>query len=145
MLAALAGPLVLATAGIALADEAPRIDVTGAWSRATAPGARVGVVYMTIDTRGDADRLVALESAVAERAEIHEMHEEGGAMRMRKAGPPFDLDNAAPLVLEPGGLHVMLMGLTQPLVAGTSHTLTLVFENAGRVPVEVAVRSPSGD
>jgi copper(I)-binding protein len=60
---------------------------------------------------------------------------------MRKVGP-IDLTPEAPLVLEPGGLHVMLTGLRGQLAAGTHHTLTLVFEHAGRVSVDVEVRRP---
>lgn len=141
-------PLALLTAAfiawVSVAAETA-IEVTGAWSRATPPGANVGAVYLTLDTAGEAARLVAIESPVAERVELHEMRHEGGAMRMRKLGPPFTLDGAEPLVLEPGGLHLMLIGLKQPLVAGDHYTLKFVFEQAGPVSVDVEVRSPTGE
>jgi copper(I)-binding protein len=123
-----------------LAGASP-IEVTGAWSRATAPGAQVGAAYLTLDTDGHADRLISIESAVAERVEIHEMRHEDGVMKMRRLGPPLVLEADTPLVLEPGGLHLMLIGLKQPLVAGEHYRLTFEFEHSDPVAVDVEVRS----
>jgi len=133
----ISGPRLIAMA----ADETLDVTVSGAWSRATPPGAEVGVAYMNVTVHGGPDRLLGAESALAERAEIHEMRTDQGAMQMRTVGP-IELTPAQELVLEPGGLHVMLIGLRESLVAGEHHTVTLVFEHAGRVPVDVEVRAP---
>jgi copper(I)-binding protein len=61
-------------------------------------------------------------------------------MRMREAGP-LEVPANGKLTLAPGGLHIMLMGLKKPLAAGSSFPLTLQFEKAGEVKVEVQVES----
>jgi periplasmic copper chaperone A len=131
--------LLLASAG-ALAAEAPGIAVTDAWSRATPPGSKTGVVYMTITDTGAADTLTAVSTPVAETAQVHESKTIGGVMQMR----PIDavpVSPAAPLQLAPNGYHVMLEGLKQPLKAGDAFPVTLTFAQAGAVTATVEVRS----
>ena len=114
--------------------------VSAAWARATPPGATVAAVYLQIDnTSGRADRLLALSSPVATSSEVHRTSVEDGIARMREI---FTLHVAAGEVVEfaPGGLHIMLSGLSKPLVAGQSFALKLVFELAGVQPVTVIVR-----
>jgi periplasmic copper chaperone A len=143
-------PLLLA-ALILLAPAMVRaqIDVTAPWARATAPGAQAGAAYLTMAVRdGAADRLLRAETPVAREAELHTHLMDGGVARMRKVDA-VEVPPGAPLAFAPGGLHVMLLGLTRQLRPGETFPLTLVFERSGRVTTEVRVegagaRGPSG-
>ncbi len=81
-----------------------------------------------------------VRSDVAARVEL-QTHEESadGVMRMIHVEEGFELPTDGEIVMERGGHHVMLMGLTSPLEQGDVFTLTLVFEQAGEVPVDVTV------
>lgn len=103
-------------------------------------GGGMGAAYMVITNRGaEADRLVGGSTAVADVVEIHEIVEAGGVMEMRPLGEGLEIGADSTVTLEPGGYHVMLIGLTQDLTAGESYELTLVFEHAGEVVVTVAI------
>jgi copper(I)-binding protein len=115
------------------------IEVQDAWARASASAHKTGAAYLTLVNRGDAvDRLVSASTPAAERAEVHAHLHEGGIMRMRKVDG-VDVHPGEPVVFAPGGLHVMLMGLTKPLDEGARFPLTLHFEKAGDLTVQVAV------
>lgn len=115
------------------------ITITQPWSRATPPGAAVGAAYLDIINTGAADTLVGVESPVAADVEVHVDYEEGGLMRMRPV-PRLPVPARGHVHLGSGGLHVMLMRLKQPLKEGEHFPLTLVFEHAGRILVQVPVR-----
>jgi copper(I)-binding protein len=122
--------------------------VEGAWARASVPGQQASGAYMRIVAK-EPTQLVAVESPVAQKPEVHEMKMEGDVMRMRPAGP-IDLPVGRAFELKPGGYHVMLQGLAKPLEAGSTIPLTLVFRNAKGVEsrmelrVPVAVQPPKG-
>jgi copper(I)-binding protein len=100
----------------------------------------VTAVYMVIHNDGRvADRLLRVETAVAESAEIHRTAIEGGVHRMAVV-PSIEVPAGGRVALEPGGYHVMLIGLRDPLRTGDNFPVTLVFERAGRVRVETQVR-----
>jgi copper(I)-binding protein len=136
-LVAFAAGLVLATAALAQTNQ---LEVTSAWARATPAKAENGVAYLTIRSPTP-DRLVSVSSPVAKKAELHTMSMEGMVMKMR---PLAGLDIAAgqPVTLKPGGEHIMLLGLSEPLREGQSFPLTLTFEKAGMREVIVAVEKP---
>ena len=138
-LAAIAVPLALAlAAGSAWAEGS--IAVTEPWARASAPAARNGAAYMVVSNGGaEADRIVAAESPVAEKAELHTHLMDNGVMKMRPV-EAIEVSPGEPAVLRPGGLHVMLLGLKQPLTQGGRFPVTLKFAKAGAVTVEVAVQ-----
>lgn len=115
------------------------VQVLNAWSRATAPGASVGVAYFEIVNSGAADALIGMESPVAERAEMHSTSMNGAVMQMRPVAS-VQVPAGARILFEPGGLHAMLIDLKQPLQQGQRFALTLLFERAGRIRVEVLVR-----
>ena len=122
----------------ALADSgAPSIRVEQAWSRAAAQG-RVGVLYATVTDSGAPDRLVGIDSPVADRAELHESMGEGGVMRMRPVDG-IDVAPGKPIVLKPGGYHAMLIGLHRALREGDSFAVTLHFAMAGAVEATALV------
>ena len=103
-------------------------------------GAHTGAVYLTLtDTAGAADQLMGASSPVAGMAELHETVDDHGVMRMRPVkGLPLAPGKA--MTLKPGGYHIMLMGLKQPLKAGDSFPLTLTFEHAPPVTVQATVK-----
>jgi copper(I)-binding protein len=115
------------------------IAVENAWSRA-APGGRTAAVYLTITDNGASDRLVSVSTPIAETAEIHESVAENGIMKMRPTGP-LPVMPGKPLTLAPGHYHVMLMGLKRPTSEGDSFPLTLTFEHAPAVTVQVRIES----
>lgn len=116
------------------------IGVSGAWSPETPPGASVGAGYMTIrNGTGTDDVVIAMESPVAASIEIHTMTMDDGMMRMRKI-ENLEVPAGEAVVLKPGDMHLMLIGLGSPLAAGERYPLTLTFKVAGKVQTEVEVR-----
>jgi len=126
----------------ALPALAAGLSVTNAWSRSTPPVAKVGVVYFTLkNDTGKSDRLLKLSTSVAEKVEVHRTEVLDGIARMREVAV-LHVDAGQTLEFKPGGMHVMLMGLRKPLVAGTAYELDLLFEVAGARKVKVLVRDP---
>jgi copper(I)-binding protein len=124
----------------------PRSDavaVTDAWARATPPGAGVAAVYLTIAGGSQADTLVSASTPRAAMTEIHTVTEADGMMQMRPVEHGVPVAPHASVRLAPQGLHLMLMNLPQPLVAGERFPLTLQFARAGSISVQVEVRAPA--
>jgi len=112
------------------------------WARATAPGATVGAVYFALsNSGGTADRLLSLSSPIAKQVQIHAMRMVNGTMEMR-ALDGVECPPGITVNIEPGSLHVMLLGLQHQLLAGTQFPLSLHFRDAGVLTVQVAVRAP---
>jgi copper(I)-binding protein len=141
--AAIAAMLALAlAAGSAAAGGAAKggIVVERAWARATPPGAATGGAYLTVTNAGrEADRLLGATTRGAERVEVHEMSVTDGVMRMRPLAEGLAIEPGASAALAPGGAHLMLIGVTEPLVAGETIDLTLTFERAGDIPVTLPI------
>lgn len=111
------------------------------WSRATPGGAKVGGGYMRISNGGtEPDRLIGGTVPVAARFELHEMSMQGDVARMRPLEQGLEIPPGRTVELKPGGSHAMFVDLKQPLKAGDTLKGTLVFEKAGTVAVEYAVR-----
>jgi copper(I)-binding protein len=125
--------------------HAQGVRVTTSHARATVPQQQSAGAYLTLENRGkDSDRLVAVSTPVAKTVEIHTMTLDGNVMRMREVDG-IELQPAAKIEMKPGeGYHLMLMGLQQPLKAGERFTLTLRFEKAGKVDVQVPVEAGRG-
>ncbi len=116
------------------------ITITQAWSRAAIRGGS-GAAFLTLKNTGAApDRLLSASSPAAGRVELHSMVRDGDVMRMREQ-PAIALPPGQEVVLRPGGLHVMLLGLNAALEQGASVPLTLRFERAGDVTLQVAVQA----
>ena len=133
--------LVVMMAGAALADgtKTGSVEVTGAWARASVT--KNGAVYLTLTNKGaEADALTGVTSSVADKVVIHEMAMDGTIMRMR-ALAALPLPVGTSVTAAPGGTHIMLMGLKEPLVAGTSITLRLTFEKAEETEISVPVKT----
>ena len=139
--------LLAATFGIAIAAAAHDyvqgdIHIMKPWSRPLPPVSVNGAAYMTLVNKGNApDRLLSISTPAARKAELHNHTMEGGMMKMRPVGA-LEISPGDRTVLQPGGLHVMLMGLTEPLVDGNSFPLTLDFEHAGSIEVKVMIFEP---
>jgi copper(I)-binding protein len=131
--------LALAVAAApAAAHHDHRIEVVEPWARAALAG-RTGAAYMTLVNPTDTtDRLIAAASDAAETVELHAHLHEGGVMRMRPV-TAIEIPPGEPVVLAPGGLHIMLIGLRRDLKRGETIRLTLRFERAGTVEVELPV------
>lgn len=115
------------------------ITVVTPWARATPGGAKIGGAYLEIKAAvGTEDRLVAAKSPAAGAVEIHNSVSESGVMKMRHVDG-IKLSGGQSLALKPGGYHLMLMDLKQPLKQGGKLPLTLVFEKAGEVTVEATI------
>ncbi len=109
------------------------------FARATPPGATTAGVFVTIENTGSQrDQLVSASTPMAGLAELHTMSVAAGVMRMRGVAA-LDVKPGATLKLTPGGYHVMLSELKQPLKVGDKFTMTLKFHNAGAVEVVVWV------
>lgn len=128
------------TALPALAMDAT-IHVGDAYARASSPSAKAGAMFLEVMNKGDTDdRLIAATSDVAQRVELHTHREDAdGVMRMLEIEDGIPVPAGGMALLERGGDHVMLMGLNRPLNDGDTVTVTLSFETAGDVTVEVPV------
>lgn len=125
----------------ATAHEAKKGDlvIDHPWSRATAPSAPNGGAYLSIENKGATpDRLLSARGEAAGRIELHIHTMTNGVMQMRPA-EGIEVPAGGKVELKPGVLHIMLLGLKAPLVKGERFALTLVFERAGEVPVDVVV------
>lgn len=107
---------------------AQNVTVTDAWARATVPGQKATGAFMVI-TAKDLAKLVAASSPVAGITEIHEMKMDKDVMRMSPVGA-LELPAGKAVELKPGGYHVMLMDLKNPLADKANIPLTLTFEDA---------------
>ena len=138
----LAFALLMLLTGVASAAEyrAGEITIATPWSRATAPAARSGAGFMTIENGGTVDdRLIAATTEAAGRIELHRSVMRDGVMRMIEQEDGIPIPAGDTVTLKPGGLHLMLMGLTGPLAEGGVLPVTLTFERAGTVTVDLAV------
>jgi copper(I)-binding protein len=143
------GGIVLAAASAAAQAHSYTlgpIAIGHPYARVTAPGQPTGGAYLRLENRGASDRLVSATADVSKGVELHTMRMEGDVMRMRQVDA-IDLPANKTVVLQPGGIHIMLVGLKAPLKEGDSFPMTLKFEKAGEVKVDVKVQAvaPGGD
>jgi len=121
----------------------PAVKVDGAWARPTVTGQAGGGGFLKITGGAAADKLVSASAEVSKSVELHTMVMEGDVMRMREISA-IDVPAGKTVELKPGGLHVMFIGLTKTLKNGDSFPLTLRFEKAGEVKVEMKVMTQTG-
>ena len=116
------------------------LQIRHPWSRATPPGASVGVGYLEIRNNGaHADRLLSASSPAAKRVEMHVTEHAGEVAKMRQLRV-FEVPGRERLTLEPSGAHLMLVDLLQPLKKGERFAMTLRFERAGEIEVQFEVQ-----
>jgi len=110
------------------------------YARATVPGQPTGGAYLQIENHGKSDKLVAVKASVSRSVEMHTSSMDGNVMRMRQVDA-IEVPANNTTVLQPGGMHFMLVGLKAPLKEGDSFPMTLKFEKAGEVTVDVKVQA----
>jgi copper(I)-binding protein len=136
--------LVVALA-LASAPALAQVQARAAWARATMGGQKTTGAYLEL-TSAQGGTLVGAESAAAGMVEVHEMRMDGNVMRMR-AIPRLELPAGKTVELKPGGFHIMLIDLKQPLKKGDSVPLKLKIENRDKsvatVEVKAEVRDPT--
>ena len=132
-------------ASAALAPAWAQVTVQDPWVRGTVAQQKGTGMFARI-TSAQPARLVSASSPAAGVVEIHEMLMQGDVMRMR-AIPGLDLPAGKTVELKPGGLHIMLIDLKQPLEPGKTVPVTLVVETGGKresIEVKVPVRTLAG-
>ena len=132
--------LLLCVASLpALAASADDITVDGAYVREVPPMVHNSAAFMTLSNSSDTDAaLVAVHSMAADTIELHTHINDDGVMRMRQI-PEITVAAGATTKLQPGGLHVMLLGLTAPLQQGRTVSLELEFADGSRTRIEAPV------
>lgn len=131
----------LLAAAYTVPAHADGVEASDAWARARPANSRAGGAYLTLKNTGEKpDRVIAAASPVAEVAELHTHIREGDVMMMRQV-EDIPLPAGETVMLAPGGLHVMLIGLKEELAEGMVFPVTLTFESAPPVTVEVKVES----
>jgi len=120
--------------------EAGALRIVNPWTRAAGQGMQGGGFFIIRNTGAEPDRLVSATSPAAGRLELHTHIRDGDVMRMRPVN-----DIAVPAngeaMLQPGGLHLMLIGLVRAMEVGQTVPVTLRFERAGEVTIQLAVQA----
>ncbi|MGO9483537.1 MAG: copper chaperone PCu(A)C [Rhodomicrobium sp.] len=146
--AAAAGLMIAAFAAHAHEYKAGELTIEHPWARPTAGPMMMGAAYLTLKNAGkEADTLKSASSPDADMVEVHEnIHDEGGVMRMRPVEGGVTIPAGGTVAFEPGGYHLMLIGLKHNLEEGQTMPLKLSFAHAGDVDVQVKVeKKPSAD
>lgn len=133
--------LALALTATPLFADSTVMHAHDSYARVSGPSAKSGAAFMMLENHGDeADRLIDVASDVAEKVELHTHIDDGnGVMQMRHVPDGILVPAGGTHMLERGADHVMLMGLKRPLAQGDTVALTLTFEKAGEIVVEVPV------
>jgi copper(I)-binding protein len=123
----------------ALAQSAKDIEIDNAWSRATAPGAKIAAGYMVVRNKAaKPDRLVGASSPAAAKVELHVTQKDGDVLRMREV-KGYDVPAKGSFELKPGAAHMMLVEIKRPFKEGDKIPVTLRFERAGELKAELQV------
>ncbi|MCF1462795.1 copper chaperone PCu(A)C [Agrobacterium vitis] len=116
------------------------LKISDGYLKAMIPGQPVGGGFVTINNTGSVeDKLIAISSPRAMRVELHEMVMQGTIMKMRKIPDGFAIAPGATLKMEPGGYHLMFMGVQMPFKANQTIPVTLTFEKAGKLELAMPV------
>ena len=128
-----------AAASVFAADaKIGNLSIDDVWARTGQPG-QVSAAYMEIKNKGGADKLVAANCDCAQATELHDVKLIDGALKMVPVAG-MDVPANGEVKLKPGAYHIMLIGLSRPLVAGERLPIKLKFEKAGEVTVEAKVK-----
>lgn len=142
-LGAAVAAIAISAAAQAHEFKAGQITIGHPYARASVPGQVAGGGYLSLDNQGTSgDRLLSASADVSQSVQLHSMAMDGDVMRMRQV-EGIELPAGKKVELKPGGLHIMFIGLKAPLKAGDKFPLTLKFERAGEVKVQVSVEAGS--
>jgi len=123
------------------AVKAGDLSISGVWARMSFGKAVNSAGFMIIDNGGKSDdRLVGASSKISKRTELHTHIMDGDVMRMRRVDGGIPVPKTGKAKLQPGGFHIMFIGLHKALKNGDTFPLTLKFERAGEVTVDVTAR-----
>jgi copper(I)-binding protein len=126
-----------ASPSLAQSYELGSLRIGHPWARATV--AANGGAFLSVENTGAApDRLLRASTDVATTVQLHTHIKDGDIMRMREVDS-VELPAGKKIVFEPGSYHIMLLGLKKKLVEGERFPLTLEFEKAGRITVDIAI------
>lgn len=144
------------TAATTATTAAASVQVTDAWARVTAPTAKQGAVYMQITApEGDTLTSASVPTSIAGKTELHETtggdhgsmnpdemtpEQMAEQMKMMRQVDSIEVPAGETVMLKPGGYHVMLLELADPIEEGETIPVTLEFEQAGTVQVEATAR-----
>ncbi|CAN5291996.1 copper chaperone PCu(A)C [soil metagenome] len=135
------GDKPMAKASIETDGVKATVEISDAWCRPTPNGAQTGACYLTVKA-SHANRMTGAATPLAANAMIHDVSTAGGMMSMSDMTAGLPLAAGEAVELKPGGRHLMLTGLTAPLVEGTAVPLTLTFSNTPAMTVQAPVRQP---
>lgn len=124
-----------------IADETGALRIVDAYARAASPNAKAGAAFLVIENpTGSDDRLISATSDVAMRVELHTHIDAGnGVMQMRHDQDGFPIPAGEQHTLQRGGDHIMFMGLNRALRHGETVDVTLTFEQAGDIVIEIPI------
>lgn len=124
---------------------AGKLEISHAWARAMLPNQPAAGGYLYISNTGnEPDRLIGARSPAAGKVEIHTMEVVDDVMTMRPVEGGLEIPPDATVKLEPGGFHLMFMAVSDPFDEGEIVPVTLEFEHAGTVEIELPVGSREG-
>jgi len=132
--------LSTALALLCAAAACAQVTVGNPWVRAPVPGQPAVGAYMEI-TSARTSYLIGCKSPLSRSAEVHETTMESGVMKMRPV-KAIELPARQTIELKPGGYHIMLVGLKQPIKEGDTVPLTLIFESKDKTRETVEVKAP---
>ena len=136
--------LVALIVGGAYAGGHFKVETSEIQLRATMPGMMATGGYLSLHNHGDsADRLTGVSAGFAKKSEIHEMTHDNGVMKMRPVKDGVEIPAGGMVTLKPGGLHLMFMGLSEPLKPGRMLEVTLEFASGHSVTVPAHVKGPA--
>jgi copper(I)-binding protein len=117
------------------------VKIESSFARASAsPAVKSGAAYLVISNHGDQDdRLIGASGDVAKRIELHTHKIQDGAMVMTEIEGGVVIEKGKSVTFQPGGDHIMFMGLSAPLVEGEEIPLTLIFEEAGEIMIHIPI------
>ncbi len=122
------------------------LTLAGFFTKATLPNQPVGAGFLTITNAGtEDDRLIAASSPMAADVQIHEMKMDGDMMKMAELPDGLLIPAGQTVTLAPGGFHLMFMDLTAAFVAGAVVPVSLTFEKAGTIDIELPVLANSAE
>ena len=116
------------------------LSVDDPWGRPSPSSASNAAFYMVIDGGAEDDTLIAAQSQVCEIVELHETQMSDGVMSMQHLPEGIPVPAGETVALEPGGLHVMCIGVVSPLVSGETVDVELQFAVAGEMTVQAEIR-----
>ena len=138
--------IMLTLSACSFAPPGPDIVIDDIWARQSPMAEGNGAAFMIITNNGsDSDTLLGARSDVSNVVELHETIMEDDVMRMRPIdGQRLEIPAGGEVILKPGGIHVMFIGLNQQLKPGDTFQLALDFEKSGEKTLDVTVRAMEG-